>query len=82
MTPEEINNLSDIEFIPILKACLLRLQNDERQYGNVIDVQHDGVNLSSIVLTEINSDKGENIYFDFRGNLEVKSRYIEVGSVI
>jgi len=60
MTKEDIDNLTDLEFARTLKACLLRLQRED-QYGDVIEIRHDGYNASSIIVPYVDNDHSESI---------------------
>lgn len=59
----DIKNLSDIEFEQVLKACLKRLQDDDKQFGNLIIVKHEGYSCSSLIVPYIDGDESADFRF-------------------
>lgn len=79
MTPEEIKNLSDIDFEPILKACLLRLQDS----GELVVVKHDSYNECSLVIPYIDMDVQEARYVNLmRKCAVIDGNEIEINCII
>ena len=66
ITDNDIKNLSGIEFEQVLKACLKRLQDDDKQFGNLVIVKHEGYSCSTLIVPYIDSD--ESAVFRFSWN--------------
>lgn len=83
MNPEDIKNLSGLEFEAVLKACLKRLQDDDTQFGNLVIVNHEGYSCSSMIVPYVDEDQSSAFCLssNFKG-IYISGNCYDVDSII
>lgn len=75
---EDISKLNDLDFTEILKACLIRLQDND---GDIVRVGHNNYGCSSVILSYIDEDSSDPYHISWPdGNLRVYEHTLEINT--